>query len=148
MSTYTKLVTHFIFSTRRRTPWLTEDIRPDVFRYMGGIIRNQRCLPFIVNGVNDHVHVLAHVHPNIPVSTLMREVKSASSEYVHREKRIATFAWQEGYAAFSVRGSDHADVYRYIEDQAAHHGQERFESELRRHLVTAGIEYQEKYLLG
>jgi REP element-mobilizing transposase RayT len=115
---------------------------------MGGIFRNQRCASLIVNGTEDHVHILAHVRPSIAVSDLLREVKASSSEYMHREKRLAGFAWQEGYSAISVRGDDFENERRYIERQAEHHKKERYEFELRRILTTNGIEYDEKYLLG
>ena len=147
-NTYTKIVCHFVFSTVGRSPMLTEEIRKDVFAYMGGIIRNQKCASLIVNGIEDHVHILAHVRPTLALSDFMREVKASSSGFVHRELRVRSFAWQEGFSAFSVRGDDFEDVRQYIARQAEHHKRENFESELRRLLVMAGVDYKEQYLLG
>lgn len=148
MSTYTKIVLHFTFSTRHRRPWLTKHIRNSLFPYIGGIIRNQRGAPIAINGVEDHVHILAHVKPHLAISAFMREVKKGSSEYVHKHFELRAFAWQEGFAAFSVRGNDYQEVLRYVERQEEHHRVETFPGELRRLLDDAGVEVQERYLLG
>lgn len=146
-NTYTKLVNHFVFSTRGRKPYLAKSLRDDVFAYMGGIIRKMRGAPIAINGVEDHVHILAHVPATIAVADFIRKVKTGSSEWVHENKRIGTFGWQEGYAAISVRGDDYEGVKLYIERQEAHHHREPFESELRRTLLDAGINFDEAYLL-
>ena len=148
MSTYTKLVNHFVFSTKGRHPWLGEDIRTDVLAYIGGIIRNQRCASLIVNGAEDHVHILAHVRPSLAVSDLMRHVKGSSSEFIHDKFRIRDFTWQEGFFGISVRGDEYEHEYQYIENQVEHHRKELFEAELRRLVIRAGIDFQEAYLLG
>ena len=55
--TYTRSVTHVIFSTKERIGYLASDRREDVFSYMGGILRGVDCDPLHINGVADHVHM-------------------------------------------------------------------------------------------
>lgn len=147
-NTYTKLVNHFVFSTFGRRPYLTSPIRHDIFAYMGGIIRKMRGAPIAINGIEDHVHILAHVPATVSVADFMRKVKGGSSEWVHERLRQRAFDWQDGYAAISVRGDDFEGVKRYIERQEEHHHGEGYEAELRRTLLEAGIEFDERYLLG
>jgi hypothetical protein len=50
------------------------------------------------------------------------------------------FAWQEGYAAFSVSASNLAQVTEYIRNQPEHHRHMTFEQEFLALLKKHGIE--------
>lgn len=77
----------------------------------------------------------------------MRTVKGRSSKWVHETfTRLGNFAWQVGYAAFSVSKSQEPAVKKYIAIQAEHHKQEDFKSELLRLLIAHGIEFNEQYV--
>lgn len=57
------------------------------------------------------------------------------------------FAWQEGYAAFTVSPTARSGVRGYISDQEAHHQTEgSFRDELITLLQAAEISYDPKYL--
>ncbi len=45
---------------------------------------------------------------------VMREVKSDSSRWIHEELRLAGFAWQEGYGAFTFAAPDLEAVWAYV----------------------------------
>ena len=38
--TLTSLLAHLVFSTKNRTPLITPEIEPELFAYMGGILKN------------------------------------------------------------------------------------------------------------
>ena len=60
----------------------------------------------------------------------------------------ATFAWQEGYGAFSVSPSLIDKTVKYICGQAEHHTKRTFQEEYRVFLEAYGIEYDERYAFG
>jgi hypothetical protein len=64
--TYTHLVVHALFSTRGRRPLLQAELRPKVFPYMAGIIKRLKGRPLLINGPNDHVHLLFVLPPTLP----------------------------------------------------------------------------------
>ncbi len=71
----------------------------------------------------------------------MRTIKANSSGWVHRERPDhASFAWQTGYAAFTVSQSRRAAVTSYIANQLEHHRQMTYQEELltllKRHRVA------------
>ncbi len=77
----------------------------------------------------------------------MRTVKSRSSVWVHHTfPAFPAFAWQEGYAAFSVSKSAEADVRACIERQAEHHQQRDSEQELLALLRTHGVSVDSRYV--
>jgi REP element-mobilizing transposase RayT len=145
--TYAKLISHIIFSTKDRTPLITDEIRPKVHAYIGGIIRDLGGSALIVGGVEDHVHILTVLPPRLAPSDAMREIKAGSSRWIKNELGMRqTFAWQTGYAAFSVSQSRVPDTTEYIEAQEEHHRKKTFQEELVEFLEGYGVEYDEKYL--
>jgi putative transposase len=76
----------------------------------------------------------------------MRELKKASSVWIHEEIGQRGFAWQEGYAAFTVSATVRDAVRKYISNQEEHHRLRSFREELVEFLEKAGVEYDQRYL--
>jgi REP element-mobilizing transposase RayT len=145
-STFFSLHYHIVFSTKERRPLMLAEWRPRVHSYLGGIIRGMNGVAEIVGGVADHVHLLASLRPVHRVADVLRDMKKDSSTWV-KENFDRSFAWQEGYAAFTVSPSATYSVKKYIANQEAHHAKYSFVDELKGLLEKAGIQYDEKYLL-
>jgi len=145
-STFFSLHYHIIFSTKGRLPLMQIEWRPRVHSYLGGIIRGMNGVAEIVGGVADHVHLLASLRPVHCLADVMRDMKKDSSNWV-KENFDRAFAWQEGYAAFTVSPTATESVRNYIANQEAHHAKQSFVDELKEFLEKAGVAYDEKYLL-
>jgi len=144
--TFTHLTVHTIFSTKNRVAFIDDDLRQRLHPYIGGIVRELGGEPITIGGAADHVHLLATLPASISVSDAMRTIKTNSSRWVHTEMKKRTFAWQIGYAAFSVSRSNIAPVSRYIREQAEHHRRRSFKDEFLALLKKHGIEYDERYI--
>ena len=89
---------------------------------MGGIAKELRAAPMIVNGPADHVHALLSMPPAASVADVLRVLKTNSSRWVHEQfPARQRFAWQAGYGAFMVSSSRAEDVRAYIASQREHH---------------------------
>ena len=140
--TYTSLQYHTVFSTHQRRPFLTEDIRGRVHAYIGGIIRNIGGEPLCINGPEDHVHILCSLRADTSISAAMRTVKANSSKWIHEAMpSMASFAWQEGYGAFTVSRLKVPAVAQYIQDQIPHHKKKSFQEEFLNLLQRHGIAF-------
>jgi putative transposase len=145
--TYSQLLLHVVFSTKGRTPLITAEIAHRLYPYIGGIVRAEKGLLYVIGGVEDHIHMYLRWRPDGSVSDLMRTVKARSSKWIHDEfPALRSFAWQEGYSAFSVSKSQEEAVKKYVAGQAEHHKKEDFKSELMRLLRAHGVEFDEKYV--
>lgn len=145
---YSKLLFHIVFSTKSRAAWLQPAIAPRVHEYLGGIIRGERGIPFQINGMPDHVHLLIGWRTDEAVSVLMRNLKAHSSRWIHETfPDCATFRWQEGYSAFTVSQSQFETVDRYVRNQQQHHAERGFQDELRELLLLHRVEFDERYLV-
>ena len=139
--TRTKLLYHCIFSTENRRAFITEDIRDRLHGYMGGILRERGATLVVAGSIDDHIHLLVELPPAMSVAEAMRLVKANSSKWLRETFHgRATFAWQTGYAAFSVSASACAEVVRYIENQRGHHGQRGFDDEMAAFLRRHGVQ--------
>ena len=145
-STFTSLHFHLIFSTKRRERTIAPEWRDRLHEYMGGSIRGFGGVSEIVGGTSDHVHLLVRLRATHALADVMRELKKTSSAWVHEQIGDASFAWQEGYAAFTVSATARDGVRRYIANQEEHHRLRSFLEELVALLDKAGVEYDPKYL--
>jgi putative transposase len=147
-STFTKLLYHFVFSTKDREPSLHEETRDRLYGYIGGIIREEGGTLLRAGGIADHIHLLAGLKAEPSIAVMLRTIKSKSSGWMNRYLALKErFQWQTGYAAFSVSESQVEKVRRYIENQESHHRRVSFKEELIELLKRHGVEYDERYLL-
>ena len=144
-SSYISLHYHLVFSTKERRPCIGSGWRPLLHQYLGGTVRGLRGDPRSIGGVEDHVHLLVSLDANHRIRDFLRELKKASSIWA-ADQHCLNFAWQEGYAAFTVSTSHQDKVRRYIESQPEHHRKMAFIEELRILLEKHGIQYDPKYL--
>lgn len=144
---HTNLLFHIVFSTKDRAPFLDAELKPRLFAYMGGILRKLGGTALLINGPNDHVHLLAVLPAKTSVAEIVGKLKANSSGWVHRQfPGRWRFAWQTGYAAFSVSHSQKQAVLDYIANQEAHHRKVSFQEELVAFLRRHEIEYDPEFL--
>ena len=145
-STYLSLYYHLVFGTKDRAPLIEPSWRSRLHEYLGGTVAGLKGFPQGVGGMADHVHVLVGLKATHCLADFMRELKKVSSAWVHDEIGMQRFAWQEGYAAFTVSPSARSEVQSYIARQAVHHRNRAFREELVELLKKAGVEYHTRYL--
>ena len=122
------------------------DWMPRLHAYLGGAIRTLDAIPQEVGGVSDHIHILLGLKATHSLSDIIRDIKRQSSLWVHETIGQKSFAWQEGYGAFTVSPTHREAVRGYIQHQGEHHRQKTFQEEYREFLQKAEVEYDEKYL--
>ncbi len=147
--TYCFVKIHAVFHKKNASPPLPIESLGDVCAMIGAILSKFRCTPIIINGVTDHVHVYFNLAPTVSLAELMRNVKTGATHYIHSWGGIfEKFAWQTGYAAFSVSLSQDASCKAYIANQHDHHINKghKFEDEIRFFLKAYGISPDDRYM--
>ena len=144
---YTNLLYHIVFSTKDRQPLITDAYQSRFYDYIGGVVRGQGGISLGVNGMADHVHILAKLRPDKALSDVLRDLKANATGWMHNVfPETRDFSWQNGYGAFTVSTSQLASVQNYIARQAEHHQKRTFKDEFARLLRANGIEFEERYL--
>ncbi|MBU1010543.1 MAG: IS200/IS605 family transposase [Bacteroidetes bacterium] len=148
MSTYTQILYQLVFGPRAHQSCLKKNHREQLFRYMWGILENNKCHVYRINGVEDHLHIITHVHPTIALSQLISDLKLASSAFISEQHLFPGFdGWQEGYGAFTYSIKEKDRLIDYVINQEAHHEKTGFREEYRSLLKEHDITFDEKYLL-
>ena len=148
-NTYVSALFHLVFSTRNREPWLVEPVRGQVLPYLGGIAEHKGMTMLCAGGYVDHVHLLLSLPAETPVSRAAQLIKGGSSYWVRRTfAELRSFAWQEGYGAFSVGASQIEPTRRYVAAQAEHHRVRSFQDEYRAFLARHSLPCDERYAWG
>lgn len=139
---------HLVFSTKDRHPFLTDPVlRSEMHSMLGGISNQHGCIPILVGGVEDHVHILARQSRTITQSDWVKELKRASSIWIKdREPTLSDFSWQTGYGVFSVSVSNLDSVCDYIAKQEDHHRKTTFQEELRSFYRKHRVDFDERYV--
>ena len=147
MSTYTKLIYHIVYSTKNREKTIKQEHKRELFKYIWGIIENKKCHLYRINGVEDHLHILVSIRPNMNISAFVKDLKLSTNEWIKERDLFPKFSgWQIGYGAFTVSAYEKDGLIEYIKNQEEHHKKITFEDEYRALLKEHGIEFEEKYL--
>jgi putative transposase len=140
------LLMHLIFSTKDRFPLLgQEDLLSRTHAYLGGILRDMNCPSLVVGGTPDHVHAFFQLPRTQHVAKVVEVIKSNSSHWL-KSQGLNNFAWQRGYACFSVGKSQAAAVAAYTRNQAEHHRHVSYQEEVREFLKRYEVAFDEQYV--
>jgi REP element-mobilizing transposase RayT len=148
MSTYTQILYQIIFSTKQREQVLEKECRPALFKYIWGILNKSNCRLYRINGVEDHLHIITHLHPSVSLAGLVKTIKIASSGFIKDNRIFKKFNhWQDGYGAFTYSIKEKDRLIEYVKNQEAHHRTITFLEEYIELLNEHAIDFEEKYLL-
>ena len=139
------ILLHLVFSTKNRSPWLSQDIRSELYPYLGAVLWNNGCTPLQIGVADDHVHILFVLPRTATVAQVVEKSKTSSSKWA-KGKGVPEFGWQSGYGVFSVGQSEKETVIQYIQGQEEHHRKQDFQDELRGMLKEAGVVFDERYV--
>ena len=147
MHSFTNCLMHCVWSTKEREPWLTPHLRERLWPYLGGIAKQNQMKALAIGGASDHVHVLLSLPSTLSIAKAMQLLKGNSSKWLRETfPKMQSFAWQEGYGAFSVGISSVDATVAYIRNQAEHHRTRSFRHEYAAMLKKHGFVFEESML--
>ncbi|MEZ4690423.1 MAG: IS200/IS605 family transposase [Ignavibacteria bacterium] len=147
-NTYTQIHLQLVFAVKYRMALIESSWKEDLYKYITGIIQTQKHKLLIINGMEDHLHILIGFRPHQSLSDLMQDIKGDSSKWINdRDLTKSNFAWQGGYGAFSYSHSHLNRIINYIKNQEEHHKKTKFIDEYRNLLKAFEVEYDERYIL-
>ena len=127
---YNKIWIHAVWSTKERQPLMKAEVESQIFSFVSNQLKEIGCPVRIINGMPDHIHCLFLLNPQKSIAEIIKQIKGSSSHFVNQQNVLKEkFAWQTGYAAFSVSESVMDKVFKYIENQKQHHQKRTFQSE-------------------
>ena len=146
-NTYTQIYIQIVVVVKDRQCLIPYEKKTNLYKYITGIVQNKQHKLISINGVSNHIHILIGYNPIEALSTLVKEVKRCSTNYINEQKWVrGKFSWQEGYAAFSYSRSQLDKVVIYIGNQEKHHNKKTFKEEYLEMLDKFEVEYNTKFI--
>ena len=144
-----KIYLHVIFHTKTTSPTVETEHLERLHSYIGKLVNTTGCQILCVGGTENHVHALLMFSRTETVAHVVEEMKRNSSRWIKTlSPQYKQFAWQGGYAAFSVSQSQVDTVTAYIKNQMEHHKKQTFQEEYLEFLQLHKIEFDERYVLS
>lgn len=129
-----RLYYHFVWATKERNPVITADLEVKLHPYIIGKADSLNCIIHVINGTEDHIHVIASIPPTLSISEFVKNIKGSSAYHVnHALSNVAkSFTWQAGYGVFSLGRKQLDQAVAYVQNQKIHHAKGTIISSLER----------------
>ena len=143
-----KIYIHLIFHIKSTSPQIREIDLERLHLYIGKLVKTAGCTEIKAGGIGDHVHVLFILSKDVTISQIVEEIKRNSSRWIKDLDPVyyRFFAWQGGYAAYSISQSVVDKTLQYIDNQKEHHTKHSFAEEYKAFLDLYKVEYDEKFV--
>lgn len=112
---------HLVWATRNRRPLIDAKLEPVLFSYLEKKAGEFSVIIYAVNGVEDHIHLVAAIPPRFAVAEVVKALKGGSSHYLNHYGHSADFEWQRGYGVFTLGERHLPDAIAYVLAQKEHH---------------------------
>ncbi len=146
-NTYSQIYIQVVFAVEARQYLIRSEFKEELHKYITGIISERGQKLIAIHCMPDHMHILIGLKPSMPLSDLVRDVKSGSSNFIQQKRWVVgRFGWQEGFGAFSYGHSQIGSVVQYIQNQPEHHNQRSFRHEYLQFLRRFEINHNEKFI--
>jgi len=146
-NTFSQIYIQTVFAVSGRQSLIRNEFKEELYKYITGIVTNQKQKLISINGMPDHLHILIGLRPAMALADLVEEIKKGSSNFINKKKWVrGRFTWQEGYGAFSYGHSQLDTIIRYIQNQEQHHQKRSFKNEYLTLLRKFDIAFEEKYV--
>lgn len=146
-NSYCQIYIQIVFAVKRRQSLIRPEWEDHLYRYITGVVQQNKYKLLRINGMPDHIHILIRYRPSQSLPELVENIKTSSGKFIREMGYVKNgFNWQGGYGAFSYSESQIDRVIRYIENQKAHHSKQTFKDEYIDFLNSNNIEFDPQYL--
>ena len=85
---FVKVWIHFVWSTKNRQPFMSDEIRPKVFRHIRENAQSKGIYLDFINGYTDHVHCLISLGVDQTLEKIMQLIKGESSFWINKNRYV------------------------------------------------------------
>jgi putative transposase len=117
-----RLYYHLVWATKERQPLITSEREAKLYGYIISKANELGTIIHAINGIENHIHVIASIPPKISISDFVQKIKGSSTHYInHLSPGEDMFGWQRGYGVFSLGRKQLEQAVIYVKNQKEHH---------------------------
>jgi len=148
MPSYRQILYHITFHSKNSEKVFFNSENNELYKYIWGILKNNNCKLYRINGVEDHIHLVIDLHPSIALANLIKDIKVSSSIWIKSRGIYPKFkAWAEGYGAFTLSLKEKDAIVNYVKNQQNHHRKQSFREEYIALLKENGIDFDPEFVI-
>lgn len=137
---YTKVLIHFVWSTKNRQRIIHKNLKPGLISHIKEYSKEKNIYIDTISAVEEHVHALISMNIDMSISKHMQLIKGESSHWINENNLLKyRFEWAEEYFAVSVSESLAQKVRDYIKNQEEHHKIKTFDEEYKDFIKKYGF---------
>jgi len=88
---YRQIFYQIVFGTKYREPTIAEAHCELLYKYIWGVIKNNKCRLYRINGTKDHIHIFSDLHPSVSLADYVKDIKVASSIWMKECDKFPKF---------------------------------------------------------
>jgi putative transposase len=117
-----RLYYHLVWATKERQPLITSEREGKLYSYIISKADELGTIIHAIDGIENHIHVVASIPPKISISDFVQKIKGSSTHYInHLSSGEDMFGWQRGYGVFSLGRKQLEQAVIYVKNQKEHH---------------------------
>jgi len=117
-----QLYVHLVFVTKYRDFLIVDRCESQFHAFLWKKSEELKVIPLMINGMQDHVHILLKIPATLTVSFIVKQLKGTSSRFMNElSGNQGIFEWSRGYGAFTLSKKDVDMIANYIKNQKQHH---------------------------
>ena len=122
MGTYKQILYHIIIEPYKREKVLIKKNQNRLYSNIRAVVINKNCMLYAINGIENHIHLLVSIKPDIAISDFIKDLKVSSSKFIKEKKIFPYFrSWAVGYSIFTKDYASLETIKHYIDNQKEHH---------------------------
>ncbi len=142
---HSNFLCHIIIKTKKNQKTLSLEHSDELYKFIWGVLNRKECILHRINGIEDHIHLLVSVNPELAISDLVRDIKRSSSIMLKMEKGFEKFkGWDRIYCAFTISIEEKEMLSNFIKNQREHHKTVSFKEEFEVIVKEAGLDFDPK----
>jgi len=119
---YWQIFYHFVWATRNREALITPDVESMIYELIHDKATDLKTTVHALNGMAEHVHLVASVPPGLAPATFVGQIKGFTSTMFNKASvRELPFSWQAEYGVFTFDQKRLHNVADYVINQKTHH---------------------------
>lgn len=139
---HSNFLCHIIIKTKKNQKTLSLEHSDELYKFIWGVLNRNECILHRINGIEDHIHLLVSVNPELAISDLVRDIKRSSSIMLKMEKGFEKFkGWDRIYCAFTISIEKKEMLSNFIKNQREHHKTVSFKEEFEAIVKEAGLNF-------
>lgn len=139
---HSNFLCHIIIKTKKNQKTLSLEHSDELYKFIWGVLNRNECILHRINGIEDHIHLLVSVNPELAISDLVRDIKRSSSIMLKMEKGFEKFkGWDRIYCAFTISIEEKEMLSNFIKNQREHHKTVSFKEEFEAIVKEAGFDF-------